>query len=435
MLEPSNNKSLSESFRTIKVPEGVSLFKKFFAFVGPGMMVAVGYMDPGNWATDIVGGAKYGYTLISIIFISNLFAMLMQHLSLKLGVASGRDLAQACRDNFSKPVSIILWIFCEIAIAACDLAEVLGTAIALQLLFGLPLFAGVIITVFDVFIILFLQQINFRYLEVFIGSLMFIILSCFVFELMLSKPDLALAAQNLIPKSVILTDTSMLLIAIGILGATVMPHNLYLHSSIVQTRAYKLDYKGKKEAIKWATLDSTISLFLAFFVNAAILILAASGFHEKGITDVDDIGKAHMLLEDLLGNKWAPTAFAIALLAAGQNSTITGTMAGQIVMEGFINIRLKPWLRRILTRLVAIVPALIVVGITGNEHTTDMLILSQVILSMQLSFAIIPLVLFTSNKVIMGEFANSKFLGLIAWIIAIIIAMFNIFLVFQTLTS
>jgi len=427
--------SLSEAYRTIPIPRGSSLWRKWLAFVGPGLMVAVGYMDPGNWATDIVGGARYGYTLLSIILISNLIAMLMQHLALKLGIATGMDLAQTCRKSFSKPVVVLLWLLAEIAIAATDLAELIGSAIALQLLFGIPLLAGVLITTADVFIILFLQEKKFRYLEMIIISLIFIISCCFIYELTLSSPHWGQAAKSLIPSSAIFTDTGMLLIAIGILGATVMPHNLYLHSSIIQTRAFDMDVAGKKDAVKWATLDSTFSLFLAFFINASILILAASAFNTHGLTDVDEIDKAYILLEGVLGNALAPTIFALALLAAGQNSTITGTIAGQIVMEGFMNIRLRPWLRRIITRLIALIPAIIVVTSTGSSHTTDMLVYSQVVLSLQLSFAVIPLVIFTSDRNIMQNFVNPLWIKLLAGFSAILIAVLNIFLVFKTLTG
>jgi manganese transport protein len=430
-----DNHSLSEAYRTIPIPKGKFTLRKWLAFVGPGLMVAVGYMDPGNWATDIVGGARYGYTLLSVILISNMIAMLMQHLSLKLSIATGLDLAQACRMYFTKPVNILLWILAEIAIAATDLAELIGSAIALQLLFGIPLIAGVLITTADVFVILLLQDKKFRYLEMLIISMIFIISCCFAYELALSSPDWKQATKSLIPTTEILQNSGMLLIAIGILGATVMPHNLYLHSGIIQTRAYDMDIEGKKDAIKWGTLDSTFSLFLAFFINAAILILAASAFHTQGLTDVDEIDKAYILLEDALGSALAPTAFALALLAAGQNSTLTGTIAGQIVMEGFMNIKLKPWIRRIITRLIALIPAVIIVLSTGNNHTTDMLVYSQVVLSLQLSFAVIPLVAFTSNKKLMHQFVNPHWVKLLAWSAAIIIAILNVFLVFETITT
>lgn len=402
------------------------------AFVGPGLMIAVGYMDPGNWATDIAGGAQFGYTLLAVILISNFFAMILQHLSLKLGIAAERDLAQACRDHFNPTTNFILWIFCEIAIAACDLAEVLGTAIALNLLFGIPLSVGVVITIIDVFIILLLQAKGFRWIESIVGGLIFIILGCFIYEIIISKPDIFPILSGLVPQKEIVTNPSMLYIAIGILGATVMPHNLYLHSSIVQTRNYERTTDGKREAIKFATIDSTASLFLAFFINAAILIVAAATFHTSGNEDIADIHDAYKMLEPLLGTSLASIAFAVALLASGQNSTLTGTLAGQIVMEGFLNIRLKPWLRRLITRLIAVIPALIVTLLYGEKGTSELLVLSQVILSMQLSFAVVPLVMFTGSKLKMGEFVNKPWLQIIVWIISIIIIGLNIYLLFET---
>lgn len=424
--------SLPEVFGSIKVPVNGSFLKKMMAFAGPGLMVAVGYMDPGNWATDLAGGAKFGYTLLSVILISNLFAMLLQHLSLKLGIVAGRDLAQACRDHYSKPVSLFLWFLCEIAIAACDLAEVIGSAIALKLLFGIPMLVGVVITVLDVLLILFFQYKGFRYIESIVASLILIILVCFVYELIASQPAVGAILSGLIPSTEIVFNSDMLYIAIGILGATVMPHNLYLHSSIVQTREIAPTEKGKKEAIKFATIDSTLSLFIAFFINASILILAAATFHGTAHQDVAQIEDAYMLLDPVLGVTLASTLFGIALLASGQNSTLTGTLAGQIVMEGFLNIRLKPWLRRLITRLIAVIPAFFVILIAGEDSTTDLLVLSQVILSMQLSFAVVPLVLFTSSKSKMGKFANSKLLSTVCWIVAIIIMALNVHLLLQT---
>lgn len=417
--------SLPEVFSSIDVPKNVQGWRKLLAFTGPGLMVAVGYMDPGNWATDIAGGSSFGYTLLSVILISNLFAILLQHLCVKLGVVTGRDLAQACKDSYSKPVSFLLWIICEIAIAACDLAEVIGSAIAINLLFGIPLTVGIIITILDVLVLLMLQNKGFRYLEAFVGSLIFIIFCCFAYELFMAKPAFAAVMNGLLPTTEILTNADMLYIAIGILGATVMPHNLYLHSSIVQTRNFERNDEGKKMAIKYATIDSTASLLMAFFINAAILILAASAFHYNGHKEVADIHDAYKLLEPVLGVKMASTLFAIALLASGQNSTLTGTLAGQIVMEGFLNIRLKPWLRRLITRLIAVVPALLVSIIYGENGTGKLLVLSQVILSVQLSFAVIPLLQITSNKTKMAQFANSAFLHYTAWIIALIIIIFN----------
>ncbi len=424
--------SLPEVYSTINVPKNGSFWKKMFAFAGPGLMVAVGYMDPGNWATDLAGGAKFGYTLISVILISNIFAIFLQHLSLKLGIVTGRDLAQACRDNYSKPTAFILWILCEIAIAACDLAEVIGSAIALNLLFGIPLLVGVLITVVDVLVILVFQYKGFRYLESIVAGLMAVILCCFTFEIIISNPAIFPVLSGFLPSSQIIYNPEMLYIAIGILGATVMPHNLYLHSSIVQTRKFERNDTGKKMAVKFATIDSTVSLFLAFFINAAILIVAAATFYSTGYQDVADISDAYKLLTPLLGVSVASTVFAIALLASGQNSTLTGTLAGQIVMEGFLNIRLKPWLRRLITRLIAIIPAFIITWLYGERGTTSLLILSQVILSMQLSFAVVPLVQFTGDKEKMGQFVNKPWLKITAYAISIIIISFNAYLLYQT---
>lgn len=426
--------SLPESFSSISIPKHAKGWRKLMAFAGPGLMVAVGYMDPGNWATDIAGGSSFGYTLLSVILISNLFAILLQHLALKLGIVTGRDLAQACKDSYSKPVSFVLWILCEIAIAACDLAEVIGSAIAINLLFGIPLTIGIIITILDVLVLLLLQNKGFRYLEAFVGGLIFIIFCCFAYELMMSKPEFAAVVGGLLPKTEIIVNGDMLYIAIGILGATVMPHNLYLHSSIVQTRNFERNDEGKKQAIKYATIDSTVSLLLAFFINAAILILAASAFHYNGHKEVADINDAYKLLEPVLGVKLASTFFAVALLASGQNSTLTGTLAGQIVMEGFLDIRLKPWMRRLITRLIAVVPALVVSVLYGEKGTGTLLILSQVILSVQLSFAVVPLLQFTGNKTKMAQFVNSSWLNITAWIIAVIIIVLNGVMLWNTIT-
>ena len=425
-------RSLSEVHSSISVPEGVGFWKKLAAFTGPGLMVAVGYIDPGNWATDIEGGSRFGYTLLSVILISNLFAMLLQHLSLKLGIATGRDLAQACRDYYSRPVSFVLWLLSEIAIAATDLAEVIGSAIALNLLFGLPLPVGVLFTAFDVLIVLYFQQKGFRIIESIVAGLMGIILLSFVYEMIVSQPSLAGIMGGLLPKKEIVTDSGMLYIAIGILGATVMPHNLYLHSSIVQTRNFKKDEPGKRSAIRFATIDSTVSLALAFFINGSILILAASAFHANGHFAIADITDAYHLLDPVLGVSLAGIFFALALLASGQSSTLTGTLAGQIVMEGFLNIRLKPWARRLLTRGIAIIPALIVSYLYGERGTAELLVFSQVILSLQLSFAVVPLVFFTSNNKIMGRFANSRPVMLLSWVIAAIIIGLNGFLLWKT---
>ena len=427
-----HSNSLPEVFSSIHIPKDAGFFKKLFAFAGPGLMIAVGYMDPGNWATDIAGGAQFGYTLLSVILISNLFAMILQHLSLKLGIVAERDLAQSCRDHFGPKTNFILWILCEIAIAACDLAEVIGSAIALNLLFGIPLTWGVAITIVDVFIILFLQAKGFRVIESIVAGLTFVILGSFVYEIILSKPDIFPLLSGLVPQKEVITNPSMLYIAIGILGATVMPHNLYLHSSIVQTRNYERNHEGKKEAIKFATIDSSVSLFIAFFINATILIVAAATFHTTGNHDIADIHDAHKMLAPILGTTFASVFFAVALLASGQNSTLTGTLAGQIVMEGFLNIRLKPWLRRLITRSIAVVPALIVTILYGEKGTTDLLVLSQVILSMQLSFAVIPLVMFTNSKLKMCEFVNKPWLKILVWIISGIILLLNLVLLYQT---
>ncbi len=427
----SNAHSLPEAYATVPVPRHGSRWRKLFAFSGPGLMVAVGYMDPGNWATDLAGGAQFGYTLLSVVLISNIMAILLQHLSVKLGVVAERDLAQACRDHFSPPVSFCLWVLCEIAIAACDLAEVIGSAIALNLLFGIPLVWGVCITAVDVLMILFLQTKGWRYLEALVAGLVFLIGFCFVYEIIASRPDLPELLRGLMPSTQIVANPAMLYISIGILGATVMPHNLYLHSAIVQTRDYPRDDAGKSMAIRYATADSTIALLFAFFINAAILVLAASTFHKSGHQDVAEIQDAYQLLTPVLGASLASTVFAVALLASGQNSTLTGTLAGQVVMEGFLNIRLTPWLRRLITRLIAIIPAVIVAALYGASGVNKLLILSQVILSLQLSFAVVPLVWFTSSKLKMGRFVNSPALASTAWIVTAIIVALNGYLLVQ----
>lgn len=423
--------SLPEVFRSINVPQGGSFWRKMLAYAGPGFLVSVGYMDPGNWATDLAGGARYGYTLLSVILISNLIAILLQHLCVKLGVATGRDLAQACRDHYSKPVVWGLWALCEAAIAACDLAEVVGSAIGLQLLFGIPLVWGCVITTLDVMIVLLLQNRGFRYVEALVITLILTIGGCFAAEMMFAKPDLAGIAAGFVPSMEILKNREMLFVAIGILGATVMPHNLYLHSSIVQTRNFNRDDEGKAEAIKFATIDSTFALMFALFINGGILIVAAAAFHGSGHQDVAEIQEAYTLLSPVLGVGVASTLFAVALLASGQNSTLTGTLAGQIVMEGFLNIRLKPWLRRLITRLIAVVPAVCIIGWFGEGKTTDLLIWSQVILSMQLSFAVIPLLRFTDEKAKMGRFANPVWIRMLAWTSAVIIVVLNFKLLFD----
>ncbi|MCA8831828.1 Nramp family divalent metal transporter [Hymenobacter pini] len=425
--------SLQEAYATVRVPgQNASFWRKMLAFWGPGLMVAVGYMDPGNWATDIEGGSRFGYTLLSVILISNLFAMLLQHLAAKLGIVTGRDLAQACRDHYSKPVARVLWLLCEIAIAACDLAEVIGSAIALNLLFGLPLTWGVVLTILDVLVVLLFQSKGFRVLESIVAGLIVVIFGCFLYEIIVSRPDWFGIVSGLVPRPEVVTTPRMLYIAIGILGATVMPHNLYLHSSIVQTRAFEQTEPGKRMAIKFATIDSTVALFLAFFVNAAILITSAAAFHQNGHHDVADISDAHKLLAPVLGAGAASAVFAVALLASGQNSTLTGTLAGQIVMEGFLDLRLKPWLRRLITRGIAVVPAFIVALLYGEKGTGELLVLSQVILSLQLSFAVVPLVLFTGSKAKMGVFVNKPWLQVAAWAVSGIIIVLNVYLLYQT---
>jgi manganese transport protein len=424
--------SLPEVHRSLVVPHSAGFWRKLLAFSGPGYLVAVGYMDPGNWATDLAAGSQFNYALLSVIMISNLMAILLQSLSLRLGIVTGRDLAQACRDHFSRPVSFVLWILCEIAIAACDLAEVIGSAIALNLLFGIPLIWGVCITALDVIVLLMLQNKGFRLLEALVLTLMGTIALCFALEIVFSRPDLLGIAGGFVPTSRIVVNPDVLYIAIGILGATVMPHNLYLHSSVVQTRRYEQSTAGRREAIKFATIDSTVALMLALFINAAILIVAAATFYRTGHHGVAEIGDAYKLLSPLLGMTGASTLFAVALLCSGQNSTLTGTLAGQIVMEGFLNIRLRPWLRRLITRLIAIVPAVIVTAMYGESGTARLLILSQVVLSMQLSFAVFPLVMFTSDRQKMGEFVNPLWVKVLAWSVATVIAGLNMWLLWQT---
>ncbi|PYU53786.1 MAG: divalent metal cation transporter [Acidobacteria bacterium] len=427
--------SLPESHRTIPFSAGASWFRKILAFAGPGYLVAVGYMDPGNWATDIGGGSKFGYTLLSVILLTNLMAMFLQALSAKLGIATGRDLAQACREHYSRRTGLFLWVVCEIAIAACDLAEVLGSAVALKLLFGLPLLTGVLITAFDVLIVLALQGRGFRLVEAFVVTLIGSIAACFAYEIFFAHPLWREAAIGFIPRAEILRNRGMLYIAIGILGATVMPHNLYLHSSIVQTRDFGSSTRDRREAVRYAIFDSTLALGFALFINAAILVLGAAAFHTRGLHNVAEIADAYKLLSPVLGASLASTLFACALLASGQNSTLTGTLAGQIVMEGFLNIRLRPWLRRLITRSIAIIPAALVIGIAGENKVTSLLILSQVILSFQLPFAVIPLIRFTGDRSKMGEFANSRFTSAVAWVVAAAILFFNAELVWLIFRS
>jgi manganese transport protein len=407
--------SLPESNATVPVPQGGSWVRRMLAFAGPGYMISVGYMDPGNWATDIAGGSKYGYTLLSVVLVSSMLAVLLQALSARLGIATGRDLAQACRDSYPRPVGILLWIACEVAIIACDLAEVIGTAIALNLLFGMPLVVGALVTALDAFVLLWLMQRGFRFLEAFIGALLLVIAACFAVQIALAAPPVAAVLGGFIPRAEVLTNPGMLYLAIGILGATVMPHNLYLHSSIVQTRAYERDDAGRRQAIRWATVDSTVALTLALFVNAAILVVAAAVFHTGGHQGVAEIGEAHALLSPLLGAGIASTLFAVALLASGLNSTVTATLAGQIVMEGFLRLRLPQWMRRLLTRGIAIVPVVAVTAIYGERGTSDLLVFSQVVLSLQLPFAVVPLVLFVTDRRKMGRFVVGRPVALLAW--------------------
>jgi manganese transport protein len=405
---------------------GGGTWRKLLAFGGPGYLVAVGYMDPGNWATDIAGGSAFGYTLLSVILLSNLMAIVLQSLTVRLGVATGLDLAQACRAYYPRPMNLALWALCELAIIACDLAELIGTAIALSLLFGIPLVWGVCLTAFDVLLLLLLQRRGFRTLEAFIISLLIIIAACFLAEIIFARPDARAVLAGFVPSVEIVRNPEMLYIAIGILGATVMPHNLYLHSAIVQTRRFEQTQEGKRQAIRFATIDSTVALMLALFINAAILIVAASVFHEQGRTDVAEIQEAYNLLAPMLGLPLASTLFAIALLASGQNSAVTATLAGQVVMEGFLNLRLPAWLRRMITRLIAIIPAVIIAALYGESGTAQLLILSQVVLSMQLPFAVIPLVGFTGDRSKMGAFASPRWLQAIAWAIAILIVSLNL---------
>jgi len=423
--------SLAEVYRSIPVSEG-RWWRKILAFAGPGYLVAVGYMDPGNWATDLAGGSAFGYTLLSVILLSNLMAVLLQGLASKLGIVTGRDLAQACRDHYSRGTNIMLWLLCEIAIAACDLAEVIGAAIALNLLFGIPLTWGVVLTALDVMLVLFLQNKGFRLLEALVVALVATIGLCFLFEIIRAKPDLAGVATGFIPRPEIVRNRDMLYIAISILGATVMPHNLYLHSSIVQTRRYEETTAGRREAVRYAFVDSTIALTFALFINAAILIVSAAAFHTRGHTGVAEIQDAYKLLTPLVG-AGASVVFAIALLASGLNSTLTGTLAGQIVMEGFLHIRLRPWVRRLITRGIAIVPAVVTAILYGESGTAKLLVLSQVILSLQLSFAVFPLVRFTSERAKMGAFVNRGWLKLLAYSVAVVIAALNAWLLVQSI--
>ena len=427
--------SLADVHRSIAVQRSGPAWRRAAAFLGPGYLVAVGYMDPGNWATSLAGGSKFGYTLLVVALVSNIMAIVLQSLCARLAIASGRDLAQACRDAYPKPVALLLWLLAEIAIIATDIAEVIGTAIGLNLIFGIPLELGVVITALDVFLILYLQRLGFRWVEALIITLLGVIAVCFAIQIALADPDWGQVIRGFAPTTQIVTNPNMLYIALGIIGATVMPHNLYLHSGIVQTRAYGHTVPEKKEALKFATIDSTVALCFALLINASILILAAATFHKAGHHDVAELGKAQELLQPLLGASIAPSLFAIALLCCGLNSTVTATMAGQIVMEGFLRIRLPAWARRLVTRLVAIVPAIAVTLIYGEGQTAKLLILSQVVLSLQLPFAVVPLVMFTASKAKMGELVAPRWLSLIAAIIAAIIIMLNLKLLFDFATG
>ncbi len=425
--------SLPEVYGTILVPLGGLWWRRLLAFAGPGYLVSVGYMDPGNWATDLAGGSKFGYTLLSVVLLSNLMAILLQALAARLGIVTDRDLAQACRATYSRPVNLLLWLACEAAIIACDLAEVIGTAIALKLLFGIPLIGGALIAALDAFLLLLLMNKGFRFLEAFVIALLIVIAACFAIQIVAAAPPVAAMLRGFAPSTEIFTNPEMLYIAIGIIGATVMPHNLYLHSSIVQTRAYERSDQGRRDAIKWATADSTIALMLALFVNAAILVVAAATFHTSGHADVAEIGQAFELLSPLLGLGIASTLFAVALLASGLNSTVTATLAGQIVMEGFLHLRLPSWARRLVTRGIAIVPVIVVTALYGERGTGQLLVFSQVVLSMQLPFAVIPLVRFVSDRRKMGQFAISRPVAAAAWIVAGVIVVLNVKLLFDTL--
>ena len=425
--------SLPEVHASVPVPQGGLWLRRLLAFAGPGYMVSVGYMDPGNWATDLAGGSQFGYTLLSVIMLSNLMAILLQSLAARLGIVTGRDLAQACRDHYPRPINLTLWVACEAAIIACDLAEVIGTAIALNLLFGIPLIGGALITALDAFLVLLLMQRGFRYLEAFVVALLTVIAGCFLVQIIAAAPPVAAVLHGFIPTTEVVTNPGMLYVAIGILGATVMPHNLYLHSSIVQTRAYPRTEEGRRDAITWATVDSTIALMLALFVNASILILAASVFHGSGHTEVAEIGEAFELLSPLLGLGIASTLFAVALLASGLNSTVTATLAGQIVMEGFLRLRLPHWARRLLTRGLAIIPVVVVTALYGESGTAQLLVFSQVVLSMQLPFAVIPLVRFVTDRGKMGRFAVPGWVAGLSWIVAGLIVVLNLKLLYDTI--
>ena len=432
---PVTAPSLPESHASVAVPGTGSRWRRFLAFTGPGYMISVGYMDPGNWATDIAGGSRFGYTLLSVVLLSSLVAVFLQALSARLGIVTGLDLAQASRAAYSRPVNLFLWLGCELAIVACDLAEVIGTAIALNLLFGLPLIVGALLTVGDTVLLLWLMARGFRFLEAFIGALLALIALCFAVQVAMAAPPVAAVLGGFLPRAAVVTDPAMLYIAIGILGATVMPHNLYLHSSIVQTRAYDRTEPGRRDALRWATLDSTVALTLALLVNAGILIVAASVFHASGHTEVVEIAQAHALLSPLLGAGLASVLFAVALLASGLNSTVTATLAGQIVMEGFLDLRLPQWARRLVTRGLAVVPVVVVTAIYGDTGTSELLVLSQVVLALQLPFAMIPLIRFVSDRTRMGVFAISRPVTALAWAVTLLVLGLNAKLVFDVVAG
>ena len=432
LLSPGSP-SLPDSNASIPVHGG--WWRRAFAFAGPGYLVSVGYMDPGNWATDIAGGSKYGYDLLAVVLLSSVLAMIMQTLAARLGIGTGRDLAQLCRDRYPRPVSVALWLVCEAAIIACDVAEVIGTAIALQLLFGLPIMVGAALTVLDAFLVLGLMQRGFRTLEAFVVALLIIIAACFGLQIAMAAPPVAAVLAGFLPQATIVTDPAKLYLAIGIIGATIMPHNLYLHSSIVQTRDFERTPAGRFEAARFAAIDSSVALTLALFVNAAILILAAAVFHAAGRTDIAEIGDAHALLAPLLGVGVASTLFAVALLASGINSTLTATLAGQIVMEGFIDLRLAPWKRRLITRGLAVIPVLAITAIYGESGTGQLLVLSQILLSMQLPFAMVPLVIFVGDRALMGRLAMSRPMSIVAWTTTALVVMLNVKLIWDSVAG
>lgn len=425
-LPVTDGHSLPEMHRSVRIPSAAGWLRRLMAFIGPGYLVAVGYMDPGNWATALAGGSGFGYTLLSVALLSSLMAMLLQALCARIGIATGRDLAQLCRDRFPRPVNLALWSLAEVAICATDLAELIGTAIALQLLFGIPLLAGVLLTALDALLILWLQHRGVRWLEALVAGLIFLVFGCFGIQLIWAQPDWAAVLGGYVPSASILTDPQQLYIAIGILGATVMPHNLYLHTAVVQSRAYGEGGAAKREAIRFASIDSTAALCLALLVNSAILITAAAVFHAGGRTEVAEIQEAYELLTPMVGTAAAATLFAVALLACGLNATVTATLAGQVVMEGFLGLRLSPVVRRLITRLVAIVPAVVVTWYWGTSGTAQLLILSQVVLCLQLPFAVIPLMLFASDRKRLGTLIAPRWQLVLGWATTLVIVAMNL---------